>query len=149
MDEILEKLDRENIYLAGFGKRAAAFIIDNFIVSLVIFIAFYSDFMAVAADANQLYEMAANFAIFILCLQFFYHFLFTAFYGATLGKMALRIKIIDERTLDKPGVLGAFLRTAVRFLSESAFYLGFAWAFGNELRKTWQDYAARTLVIDA
>lgn len=149
MDEILEKLDRENIYLAGFGKRAIAFILDNFIVSLIIFIAFYKDFMSVADDVNLLYEMALNFVVFIFCLQFFYHFLFTAFYGATLGKMAVRIKIIDEQSLDKPNFMGAFIRTAVRFLSESAFYLGFTWAFGNELRKTWQDFAARTLVIDA
>ncbi|EAH6296911.1 RDD family protein, partial [Campylobacter coli] len=33
-------------------------------------------------------------------------------------------------------------------ISDMAFMLGFAWALSNDLRKTWEDYLARTIVVN-
>lgn len=62
--------------------------------------------------------------------------------------MICKIIVIDEGILDKPNWGQSCLRALIRQFSGMAFMLGFAWALGNNLRKTWQDYLARTVVID-
>ena len=147
MNDILEKLERENLYLAGFGKRVLAYLIDVFIISLIVSAIFY-DKIANFDDVTQISALLGNFFGGLLLLQFSYDFVFVALYGATLGKMVCKIAVVDEQSLSKPSILRSALRSAVKLLSDACFKLGFAWALSNDLRKSWQDYAAKTLVIE-
>ena len=70
-------------------------------------------------------------------------------YGATLGKIAAKIRVIYIYDLSNPYLFYAILRSLVRVVSESIFYLGFLWAALNPKRETWHDKVARTLVINA
>lgn len=144
---ILDKLERENITLADFGRRILAYFIDNIILSLVVFIIFYDSFSQ-TSDLNEIREVLDNFIFGFIFLHISYHTLFTFMYGASLGKMVCKIMIIDQEVLDKPNFSQSLIRSFIRQLSGMAFMLGFAWAFGNILRKTWQDYVARTIVIN-
>ena len=148
MNETLDRLEREKLKIASFGKRFLAYVLDNFAVSIIIFVIYFDAFMSAGEDYELIVATISKFSLSLLALNFFYQFIFTALYGATLGKMAFKIAIVDEASLSKPSVMAAFMRTCVRMLSESAFYLGFAWALGNDLRKSWQDYLAKTLVIE-
>ncbi|MCX2682520.1 RDD family protein [Campylobacter sp. MIT 21-1685] len=146
-EDLTHKLERENLKIASFTKRMVAYIIDNLILSCIVFVIFYDKF-AIATDLSGIDNILRDFVFGSFLLHFSYHTLFTFIYGASLGKMLCKIIILDENLLDKPTFLQSCIRAFVRELSSMAFMLGFVWALGNNLRKTWQDYAARTIVID-
>lgn len=147
MNSTLDRLDRENLKIASFGKRIIAYFVDNFILSIIVFVIFFDKLSAIT-DPQDVFAVLDSFLLGFIVLQFTYHFIFTFLYGASLGKMLCKIAIVDEQSLDKPNLTQCIIRAAVRQLSDSAFMLGFAWALGNDLRKTWQDYLAKTLVIE-
>lgn len=147
MSDLERKLEREGLKIASLSRRIFAYLLDNLILSLIVFIAFYSKF-ANAADAFEISQILGNFYLGFVILHFSYHAIFTYFYGASLGKMIFKIIILDQNTLDKPNFTQACLRAAVRQLSDCAFMLGFLWAFGNNLRKTWHDFAMRSIVVE-
>lgn len=147
-DNLLDKLERENLKIASFQKRVLAYIIDNIILSLIVFIIFYDQFSVVKSQIDVL-NILKNFYIGFILLQISYHVIFTYMYGASLGKMACKIIIIDDELLDKPNFSKSLLRSSVRQLSDMTFMLGFAWALGNVYCKTWEDYLSRTIVVDA
>lgn len=146
-EEIEHKLDKEELRLASFGKRALALLLDDLIVSVLILIAMFDKFSA--DNIEQTIGVINQSIMFVMMVKFAYHAVFVALYGATPGKMAMRIRVIDISTLDNPNWLASIARSSVRLVSEIMFYIGFAWAFANPLRQTWQDKAARTLVLDA
>ncbi|MCW1360884.1 RDD family protein [Campylobacter sp. US33a] len=145
-ESILDRLERENLSLASFPKRIVAFILDNIILSLVVIVMMFDkiEFQTPEDFAFNLQK----YSFFIMLLQFFYHTLFVYLYGASLGKMICKIQVIDEVMLDKPNLMQSIFRAAGKQLSEMLFMLGYVWAFGNQERKTWQDYFAKTVVID-
>lgn len=144
---LLDRLEKENITLANFSKRILAFLIDDAIISCIISVIFYDKF-STNMDLSSIIMILNNFVWSIFLLHFSYHTLFTYMYGASLGKMICKIMILNEEFLDKPNFIQSCIRALVRQLSSMAFMLGFAWAFGNILRKTWQDYLARTIVVN-
>lgn len=70
-------------------------------------------------------------------------------YGATLGKLAMKIRVIEIKTLNNPNVLVALNRGIIRVISEMLLYLGFLWGILNPARQTWHDLSAKTLVVNA
>ncbi len=85
---------------------------------------------------------------YVVLLKIIYQTFFVWQYGATPGKMFLKIQIIDRNIFEKPSFISALNRAVVRIFSEMFFYLGFIWAFLNPLKETWHDKLAKTLVID-
>ena len=146
-ENLQDKLEREGLKIASFPKRVWAYLIDEFLLTCIVFIIFY-DKLANAKDYFDIAMILGNFSLGFFVLQFSYQAIFTALYGASLGKMVCKIIVIDEQFLDKPNWIQSCLRALFRQFSSMAFMLGFAWALGNVLRKTWQDYLARTVVID-
>ncbi len=147
-DKLLELLDREGLPLSSIQKRGAAFFIDDMIISLLFMVSFYdkialfgSNPIAVAGFFNALFP-------YIIVVKILYHTIFVYLYGATLGKMALKVRVVDMEYLDKPDFITALSRASVRILSEIFFYLGFFWVFFNPIRATWHDKIAKTLVVD-
>lgn len=74
--------------------------------------------------------------------------------GQTVGKMAMKIKVVDADT----GVLIDYGRAAVRWIIPQALawftcgigaLLNGLWPLWDPRRQTWHDKAARTVVIDA
>lgn len=146
-ENLLEKLERENLTIALFSKRVIAYVIDDFIIACIVFAIFYEKLTS-GADAVQIVQILGDFSLGFFLLQFSYHAIFTYFYGASLGKMLCKILILNEELLDKPSLTQSCIRAAMRYVSGMCFMLGFAWALGNVYRKTWQDFLARTVVID-
>ncbi|MFQ6341627.1 RDD family protein [Campylobacter sp. VTCC 70190] len=146
-ENLQNRLERENLKIASFTKRVLAFLIDDMVISLIVFIIFYDSFM-VAKDVFETTQIIGNFYLGLILLHFSYQSIFTYLYGASLGKILCKIIILDEKLLDKPNLLQSCTRSAMRQVSAMAFMLGFAWALSNDLRKTWEDYLARTIVVD-
>lgn len=87
LDDELEKgPDWNQVRLAGFGSRAAAAIIDSFIMAPAMMISFW--------NIANLKSFA--FEIFLSCIWVVYKIYMEWKFGATLGKMAIGIKVVNE-----------------------------------------------------
>lgn len=146
-EEIIEKFERENITLASFGKRALAYTIDEILVSFL-FVMIYVSSVPPSDDVEQTINMISNLVVYIIILKVIYQAFFVWMYGATLGKIFMKIRVISIYDLENPNLLYSILRATVRILSENVFYLGFIWAYLNPKRETWHDKAAGTLVVN-
>jgi uncharacterized RDD family membrane protein YckC len=146
--EIDTLLHRENVQLASVRSRAAAFGIDELLLSMILF-AILWDSISAAATVEAMIEIINTFLLEYMTIKIGYQTFFTMQYGATIGKIVMKIRIIEIKTLSSPSFLSAFNRSVFRIVSEILFYLGFAWAIFDPYRRSWHDLSARTLVIDA
>jgi uncharacterized RDD family membrane protein YckC len=117
---------------AGFGVRLLAFAIDwmiFFVVSAPVSILFFE-----ASAAMPLLGALAVLVFWRSC-------------GATPGKLAAGIRIVDART-GGPAPLGRLaLRLLCYLVSALPLYLGFLWIAVDRRKQGWHDKIARTLVI--
>ncbi len=146
-EEILERLDRENLSLSTINRRGWAFFIDEMIVSFLIMIIYWERFSSVSTPQEMILTMNSM-VVYVIILKIIYQTFFVWYYGATVGKLLLKIKVVDRELFENPTLLNSFIRAVVRIISEMFFYLGFVWAVLNPLRETWHDKAAKTLVIN-
>jgi len=147
-EQIQTELDREGMKLASFNKRAIAFMLDDMIISLIFAVIFWDKFKTLV-EPEALVLFINSLFIYILIVKTIYQTIFIALYGQTLGKMVMKIRVINREYLDQPSYLEAIQRAVVRAVSEVAFYIGFVWANFTPLRQTWHDKFAKTLVVDA
>lgn len=141
-------LDREALTLASVQKRAVALFLDSLIITFILIIIDYPNYSALET-IEQAVIWSNNILFVYLFIGFVYQSLFVYLYGASLGKMAMKIRIISLSTGDNPRLIEAMNRSIVRLISEMVFGLGFLWGFFDPHRQTWQDKSASTLVIDA
>jgi len=147
-EEIENILNREGLSLADNKKRSVAFFIDEILLSFLLIIALWDSF----SDAQTMEDMINLTNMFVLeymAMKIIYQAFFTMQYGASIGKIVMKIRVIELRTLDNPNVLSALNRAIFRVISEMFFYLGFLWGMLDPSRQTWHDKTAKTLVINA
>ncbi|HIP29466.1 MAG TPA: RDD family protein [Sulfurospirillum arcachonense] len=147
-EEVIEKFERENISLAPFPKRFFAYFIDEILVSFL-FVMIYIGSIEESNNIEETINMINGLVIYIMILKAVYQTFFVWMYGATLGKIFMKIRVVSINDLENPQLLYSLNRAIVRILSESIFYLGFVWAFMNSKRESWHDKAGRTLVVNA
>lgn len=141
--------DIQNLQLAPLSARMKAFVIDDLAITFLVLVILWDKITATNGDMVEA-MMILNGAFFqIVALKFVYQTFFVWYYGATLGKIIAKIKIIDYDTLDRVSFTTAMVRSASRILSETVFYLGFMFAYYNDSRQTLHDKFARTLVVNA
>ncbi len=148
MNEEIEKLlNREEMTLASSSKRATAFFIDELLLSLILVIALWESFAA-AKDMQAMIEVTNIFVLEFLVMKIIYQAFFVMNYGASIGKLVMRIQVIEIATVQKPNVIVSLNRAIFRVVSEIVFYLGFLWALFDPTRQAWHDKTARTIVVD-
>ena len=147
-EELIEKFERENITLAPLKKRALAYLIDEILVSLL-FIFIYIDQIPDNATTEETITIINSLVFYVMVLKVVYQTFFVWMYGATLGRIAMKIKVISLGDLENPSLLFSLSRASFRIISESIFYLGFLWAVLNPKRETWHDKVSNTLVVNA
>ena len=149
MDEHIDTLlQREHLSLASVRQRAAAFGIDEVLLSVILMVILWNPI----ANATTLEDMIAvtnSFLLEYMAIKILYQTFFTMQYGASLGKIVMKIRVIELSTLSNPTFLCAFNRSVFRVVSEILFYLGFVWAMLDPYRRSWHDRTGRTLVINA
>lgn len=141
------RLFKEELRLASIPKRGVAFIIDKMLLALIVLAAMGDkfegkDFEGVIVALNQT-------LVFTTAVEITYQTIFTMLYGATIGKMLLKVKVVDIQLIDNPSFGVALLRASVKFLGEALFYIGFIWAMFDPFKQAWHDKFAKTIVIDA
>jgi len=143
----LERLEREGLNLSSLQKRGWAFLIDEFIISIIFFIIFWEAVFA-SKDLESISYAINSLMIYLILLKIIYQTFFVYYYGATPGKMLLKIEVVEENDFQTPSFLISLNRAVGRIISEMLFYLGFAWAFLDPKRQAWHDKLAKTLVVD-
>lgn len=147
-EEIVQQLEREQLYLAPIKKRAFATLIDELLLSFLLLVVLWDSFNQTETLEDMI--MLTNAFVFeFMAIKIVYQAFFTWQYGATLGKIVLKIRVIEVSTLDTPTFTAALNRAIFRIISEMIFYLGYLWGILDPVRQTWHDKTARTVVIDA
>lgn len=142
-----EKLYRENLQLASVGSRFCAFLIDKFLISFVFFIIYWNDFSQTNGDYAMMIGLISNVIWQFICLSIAYEVIFLVLYGATLGKIFLKIRVLGVMLLDSPSVLHALIRTVMKILSENLFYFPYLFSLFSPFKQALHDYMAKTIVI--
>jgi len=147
-EELQNRLYNEGIVLAETKKRAIAFVIDELLLSFLLVFALWDAFSS-AATTEEIINLTNAFVLEYMSMKIIYQAFFVMQYGATLGKITMKIRVIEIKTLQSPNVLSALKRAIFRVISEMFFYLGFLWGVLDPSRQAWHDKTAKTLVVDA
>ncbi|MBY0541321.1 MAG: RDD family protein [Campylobacterales bacterium] len=140
----------DNLQLASMRSRALGYVIDDFLVTIIIIMIFWEDIISVSHDMDALmYLLKAELAFPLIMLKVIYQTFFVWYYGATIGKIVVKIRVIDANEWGRVSIFSSFLRAVGRIFSEMFFYIGFLIGFFNDGRKTFHDITGRTLVVNA
>ncbi len=151
---------RPMIY-AGFWSRFGAYVIDGIVAGIIVKISMWLALLPMTYYFSQGF-MSGNpqlgaippslpMALFLgvslsLALQSLYFILMWGRRGATLGKMAMKIKIVRTDGSDI-SYGAAFLRYIGTFISGVLFCLGYLWMLWDDKNQTWHDKIASTCVV--
>ncbi|RXJ60203.1 RDD family protein [Candidatus Marinarcus aquaticus] len=144
-----EEIETKNLELASFISRAIAFIIDDLLITLVVVVLFWEQVNATNGELLNLLMIMNDNLGQILLMKFVYQGFFIWYYGATIGKIVVKIRVVDYDNFGRVSFGAAFIRSFFRLISEMFFYVGFMLAFFTQGRQTLQDKIGKTLVINA
>lgn len=137
------------VVYAGFWRRYAALMLDGALVLVAysilmrLALGFYGvDAAELSAETRQFIETLAQAAF-----GFLYHWLMLHGLGATLGKRALGIRVVDRDTLGPLSLGQAALRTFGTYLSLLLLTIGYLMAAIDPQKRALHDRLARTLAI--
>lgn len=137
-----------NLQLASMRLRAFAFVIDDLLVTVIVMIIFWGNIVGLSDDMEaMMLFIKTDLVMPLIVLKVVYHTFFVWYYGATIGKIIAKIRVIDGNTWGRVSLFSAFLRSFGRIFSEMFFYAGFLIGFFNEGKKTFHDIIGKTLVV--
>lgn len=139
-----------DLQLASLRSRALAFVIDDLLVTVIVMAIFWENIFAASQDMDAMMVlMETQLAIPLIVLKIIYQTFFVWYYGATIGKIIIKIRVIDVNHWGRVSFFSSLLRATGRIFSEMFFYVGFLIGFFNDGRKTFHDIVGRTLVVNA
>jgi uncharacterized RDD family membrane protein YckC len=131
---------------AGFWQRAAAFLIDWLIVIVILMpllIVVFGMRELSLDPAEHSWDLLVPLVIGAAVVGFW------RYCGATPGKVALGVKIVDARDGSAPSTLRLIVRLLAYLVSAIPLYLGFLWIGIDRRKQGWHDKIARTIVINS
>lgn len=144
---------------AGFMSRAGARIIDLLLLLAAFNLFYLADRWGAAAglwpESGWTEDLplpgdfsAANVlrGVFFFGFPIFYYVYLTGAYGQTFGKMAFRIKVLNEDGTPI-GYKKALLRWLSYFLCDLTLYVGYLWAIFDKRKQGLHDRVCRTIVV--
>mgnify|MGYP002338712121 CR=1 FL=1 len=132
---------------AGLGLRVAGLLYDVMMVTALLLIGTLLFLPATGGEAPAPGSWAAHaLQAYLLALVYLFFAVFWTRDGRTVGMMAWRLRIVDERGLS-PSLRQASLRFAAAALSWALLGLGFAWALVDGERRALHDRLAGTWLI--
>lgn len=145
---------------AGFWIRFAAYLIDAIIlwiarmpIALIFWLANDNFVWWGGWRQGNIREGAVEWVLYVsytlimLAVWFVYFTIMTGRYGATLGKMLLKLKVVREDMGRVSYGTAALRETVGKFLSTIACLIGYIWAGFDYRKQAWHDKIAHTFVI--
>ncbi len=148
----------EGYHYAGFWIRLVARIIDLILILAVFQLFLLLDRMGADAGlwAPAAYDSWAEIdglsmddaarALFFLCFPVFYYVYLHGAYGQTFGKMAVRVRVLNEDG-SRLGYRRSFLRWLGYLLCDLTLDLGYVWAAFDPRKQGLHDKICRTIVV--
>lgn len=134
--------------IASAQKRTGAFVIDDIVISFLIFGIFYEQIMILTTPEAIMLFLEQVF-IPITLLKIAYHTFLIWNNGMTVGKYIMKIRVVSENDGANLNFVRSLLRAVVRIFSEVIFYIGFILAFFSPKVQTLHDKISGAVVIDA
>ena len=144
-----QQTNNVNFEIATINSRIIAFIIDDMLITFIVLAIFWDTIVNNGSDLTTVLILMNKFVFQVLVLKFVYQTFFVWYYGATLGKIVAKIRVIDYDDFSKISLIQSALRSFGRILSEMFFYIGFIFAFFNDGKQTFHDKISKTLVVNA
>jgi len=141
-------LDVDNLQLASIKSRTVAFIIDDLSITFIVLILLWNKISTVDGDFNNILMIINQAFLQVILLKFIYQTFFIWYYGATIGKLIVKIRVIDFDNYGKISLTNSAIRSIGRILSESIFYIGFIFAYYTEAKQTLHDKFGKSLVVN-
>jgi len=142
-------MNNDNLELASMPSRLMAFVIDDLLISLVFVVLFWEQITASDAQLINMLIIISENVIQVLLLKVVYQGFFVWYFGATIGKIIAKIRVIDYNSYGRISLSSSLIRSLTRILSEYIVYIGFILAFFNDGKQTLHDKISRTLVVNA
>ena len=120
---------------AGFWRRFAAVIIDAIIVGLIELL------------LDLILSRGAGSAISLVVNAVYFTYFIGSDSGATPGKMAVGIRVIDAHTGQPIGYSRAFIRWIGHIVSAIVLLLGYFWMLWDPEKQCWHDKFADDYVV--
>ena len=138
-----------NRSFGGFWIRAAAAIVDSMLLLglavLVVQLLYGQSYFDWALRPSE--GMNRSQFFFNWVLPAIYYIGFWKIKSATLGKMLVKVKIVDAKTGEPASTLQCVVRYLGYFISGLPLALGFLWVAFDKKKQGWHDKIARTLVV--
>lgn len=131
---------------AGFWIRLLAQIIDGVILGIIGWLLFGSSVTEVSSSGDGMVSVSVNFTDWKTLVPIIYVIAFWIWKGATPGKMALGLQIIQTNG-SKLSVGRAIGRYFAYFVSAFVFCIGFLWIGFDGKKQGWHDKLAGTIVV--
>lgn len=135
-EKLIESSQIDSFPYANFGMRVKAFLVDSVIISI--------PFLIAGSILNNISLTLSAVEIIVIII---YNVGFITRYGATPGKMLLKIKVIS---IDGKNVSfgQALLREAIgKLVSGILLSAGFYWVIVDSRKQGWHDKIAKTIVV--
>ena len=129
---------------AGFWPRLAAFAIDALIVMVIttpVVVLLFGVRQVSLDPMEHSWDLLLPLVVAMAIIGFW------RYCGATPGKIAFGLKIVDAATGQPPTLLRLVLRYAGYVVSAFPLYLGFLWIAVDRRKQGWHDKIGRTVVI--
>ena len=139
----------DNLELASTKSRIRAFIIDDLAITFIVMLMMWDQISNSNGDFQTILILINSAFLQVIILKFIYQVFFIWYYGATIGKMVSKIKVIDFDNYQRVSLQNAVLRSMGRIISEMVFYIGFIIAFYTDSKQTFHDKMGKTLVVNA
>ena len=122
---------------AGFWRRLAAAVIDGILLAIV------------DAVVRAILPVGAYLVVSLIINWGYFTAMEGSARGATLGKMALGIRVLDFERGGRLSYGRALVRTVAKILSAIPIFLGYFWMLWDAERRTWHDKIAGAVVVPA
>ncbi|MCY4367665.1 MAG: RDD family protein [Chloroflexi bacterium] len=127
--------DARTVEYMGFWIRAAAFLIDAILLTIVRLV-----IQGALGDSIPV-------TLFNVVINLAYGVIMIAWRGQTIGKMIVGIQVVDANG-NVPGIGSVILREVVgKFLSTIALFLGYLWVAWDKDKRGWHDHISGTYVV--
>lgn len=141
----METFESQQEYV-GFWARFGASMIDVLIIMAITFPLLHSIYGSYYWEAEEFIKGVPDFIISYL-FPFVATILFWIYKSATPGKMALKVKIVDAKTGNKPTTQQSIIRYIGYYISLLPLGLGYLWVAWDSKKQAWHDKMAGTVVI--
>jgi uncharacterized RDD family membrane protein YckC len=143
------KTDINSLELGENKTKMYSFVVDDLLVTFITILMLWTPIQNVQPNYENVVMIMNTAFIQIVVMKILYQTFFVWYYGATLGKMMFKLRVIDYNHFGKITFIQSFLRASGRIVSESIFYLGFMLSFYTQSKQTLHDKLAKTLVVNA